>query len=484
MEEWKLTREKIKNEIYEGDKKEIDILKNKLINAIEWEERGNIYRQLSEKYKMLFWGYAEEPIIFKDTPKEEYYKRMIKDYLWNSIYHREKSLRIIKEHGVIEANYVFFMDIGLKFRYFIENRYDEYKEDDFWFEKSGNTEDEKINIIINDLDYAKRGLYYIIKNYEKKKNHEELFYWYEVMGDLYLIIQLLMNKGGKTDLLDDTKLALENYKKSKSNLKFFEEPTIHYSGIYGLPYQTNFFNPLLKSFGFKGYSQSSIDKMEFIEKRLLKRENGFEFMELSKSPFYDDKTLLNNKIELLIEKHPELIYRGLDFEDWKTVVNFIHDKVLSYNFNQRNLNNIVNKWEMEPDMQKWLQLSLEYLKYNINESFLSGREIKKGGGNCDHYYKNITISDKWKRDTNAKAYPTKINEFIDKVYKDHYGQVKYYANDSKLAVIVVVDSREYIKNNPPALVKECYDFKINEQDGIIIAIFVIQVSEITPSESK
>ena len=53
MEEWKLTREKIKNEIYEGDKKEIDILKNKLINAIEWEERGKIYRQLTEKYKML-----------------------------------------------------------------------------------------------------------------------------------------------------------------------------------------------------------------------------------------------------------------------------------------------------------------------------------------------------------------------------------------------------------------------------------------------
>ncbi len=81
MEEWKLTREKIKNDIYERDRKEIEILKNKLINAIEWEERANIYWQLSEKHKMLFWGYAEELIIFEDTPKEEYYKQPCPHYL-------------------------------------------------------------------------------------------------------------------------------------------------------------------------------------------------------------------------------------------------------------------------------------------------------------------------------------------------------------------------------------------------------------------
>ncbi len=36
-----------------------------------------------------------------------------------------------------------------------------------------------------------------------------------------------------------------------------------------------------------------------------------DYMELLKSPFHNNKTLLNNKIELLIKKHPELIYRGL-----------------------------------------------------------------------------------------------------------------------------------------------------------------------------
>jgi len=33
LEEWKLTRERVKNEIYAIDKKEVDLLKEKLSNA-------------------------------------------------------------------------------------------------------------------------------------------------------------------------------------------------------------------------------------------------------------------------------------------------------------------------------------------------------------------------------------------------------------------------------------------------------------------
>jgi len=97
VEEWKLTREEVKNEIYEKDRNEIGILKEKLINTSESKEKANIYWQLSEKFKLLFWGYAEESAIFKDTSKEEYYKQLEKDYLWNSIYYREKFLQIVKQ---------------------------------------------------------------------------------------------------------------------------------------------------------------------------------------------------------------------------------------------------------------------------------------------------------------------------------------------------------------------------------------------------
>ena len=102
---------------------------------------------------------------------------MEKDYLWNSIYYREKCLQIIKQNDVIEANDGIFMDVGLKYRYFIRYDYEEIKEDGFQLEKFGDALNEKINIIINDIEYAKRGMYYTIKHYEKDNNHEELFIW-------------------------------------------------------------------------------------------------------------------------------------------------------------------------------------------------------------------------------------------------------------------------------------------------------------------
>ena len=486
VEEWKLTREKIKNEIYEKDRNEIGILKEKLVNTSNSEDKANIYWQLSEKHNLLFWGYAEESAIFKNTSKEEYYKKLEKDYLWASIYYREKCLQIIKQNDAIEANDGMFMDVGLKYRYFIRYDYEEIKEDGFHLEKFGNTGNEKINIIINDLEYSKRGMYYTIKHYEKENNHEEVFIWCEVMGDLYLIIQLLLIEGGRNDSLDNAKQSLEYYKNSRNNLKFFAKPTTHYDGIYGLPYQTNFFDPLLKSNGFKGYSHSSIDKMEFIEKELLKKERGLEYIDYLDSSFLDNKTILNYKIEKLLIRYPALMHKKTDLNDWKIVLHFIHDHFLSYNFNQRDLNNLVDSWKKEDDMQKWIQQKINvFLIEKRNEpSFHSVREAKSGGGSCDHNYKKIPICDKWKRDSNAKTYPVKIDEFIDKVYKKHYGQVKSYADDVKLAVMIVVDSREVIRKKNPDMVKNCYELKTNEQDGVITAIFVIQVSDITPSNRK
>jgi len=483
MEEWKLTREQVKNEIYENDRNELGILKQKLISVINSEDKANIYWQLSEKYKLLFWGYAEEAIIFKDTSKEEYYKQLEKDYLWNSIYYREKCIQIIKQDNSIEANDGIFMDVGLKYRYFIKYDYEEIKVDELRFEKHGDTSNEKINIIINDLKYAIRALYYKINHYEKEKNHEELFCSYEIIGDLYLIIQLLLIEGEKKDLLDNAKQALDYYKKSREVLKFFARPTTHYGGIYGLSYQINFYDPLLKSHGFQGYSLSSIYKMEFIEKELLNKKRGMEYMEYQ---FLPNIPILNNRIDILIKNNPILNYKKVEFEDWKTVLSFIHNEILSYNFEQCYLNNIIETWKREDDMQKWFQRELERSIRDVkNEpSFYTGRETKKGGGDCDHYYKRIPICDKWKRDSNSKNYPTDISDFIDKVYKDHYKQVKSYADDVKLAILIVVDSREVTRIKNPDMVKDCYEIKVNKKDCVITAIFVIQVNNTYPSQRK
>lgn len=484
VEEWKLTREKVKNKLYETDRNELSILKERLANVSNSDDKANLYWLLFEKYKLLFWGYTEEVAIFKDTIKEEYYKQLEKDYLWNAIYYREKCLQIIKRNEAIEANDQIFMDVGLKYRYFIKYDYDEIKEDGLRFEKFGNVKKEKINIIINDISYAIRGMYYEINYFEKSNDHEELFCLYEIMGDLYLIIRLLLIEGGRKDLLDNGKQALMYYKESREVLKFYAKPTISYEGIYGLSYQVNFFEPLLKTHGFRGFFLSSIDKMEFIEKVLLKKESGMEYKEYSH--FLDNKLILENRISNLTDKYPILIHKQMDFEDWKTVLYFVHDKILSFNFEQRNINNILASWKGEADMQKWIQLLIDtFIREMRNDPpFFTVREPKKGGGNCDHTYRRIPICDKWKRDTNSGIYPTKIAKFIDKVYNEHYGQVKSYADDIKLAVMIVVDSRQETRNKSPDMVRDCYSIKVNQQDGIITAIFVVQVSDIPPSKRK
>ena len=483
MEEWKVTREEVKNKLYEEDRLELIALKKKLNEASNSDDRANLYWQLSEKYKMLFWGYAEEVAIFKDTPREEYYKQLEKEYLWNNIYYHEKCLQIIKHKDAIEGNGGIFMDVGLKYRYFIRNNYEEIKVDDLHFEKHGDTSNEKINIIINDLKHAIRALYYEINHYEKEDNHEELFSSYEIIGDLYLIIQLLLIEGDKRDLIDNAKQALNYYKKSREALKFFAKPNTHYGGIYGLPYQVNFYESLLKTHGFQGYSQSSVYKMEFIENDLLNKESGKEYIE--HSHFNNNKEILNNRIAILTDKFPNLKYRG-EFDDWKAVLLFVHDTILCYNFEDRFLNNIIKTWKREDDMQKWVQLliNISLRKMKNVPSFYTVREGEKGGGDCDHTYKYIPICDKWKRGSNSANYPIKVSEFIDKVYKDHYEQVKSYADDVKLAVMIVVDSRKVTRERNPDMVKNCYEIKVNKQDGIITAIFVIQVVDNTPSQRR
>ncbi len=211
-----------------------------------------------------------------------------------------------------------------------------------------------------------------------------------------------------------------------------------------------------------------------------------DYMEYLDSQHLPNKTLLENKLAKLTNKCRVLKYRETDFEDWRTVLYFIHNQILTHNYENRDLNNVVRNWSREDDMQKCIQgLINRFIIEERNEPpFSSGRERIIGGGKCDHYYKGIPISDKWIRDTNAKSYPTEINKFINKIYELHYEQVKSYAHNIKLAVMIVVDSREETKKNTPDMVKDCYDFRVNDEDGIVTAIFVIQISDNTPSKRR
>lgn len=486
------TREEVTKEIYKKVFEKIEYLTESIKSSEDWKSELNLLLNLSEEYTQLYYAYRDFPDLSKDYPlKYEFYIQLIKDYMWKSIYYREKALNIIKEHRLIEVNSYIFMDVYLKYKFFIEYgfkfRYDE-NEKDFHLEIHGEAFKDNINIVINDLKYANSGIYYSIKYFEKEKNHEELFIWYEIRSDIYLIIQLLLMMTGK-GLLDNAKLSLNCYKKSRENLQMISEPTTSYDGIYGYPYQVNFFDEILKSNGFRGYSRSGVEKMKFIEKNILMKDSKdyFEYKNYSKRDFLPSKERLDKKIQEQLEEYP-YIHLNRNFNDWWVAIQYFHDLLLN-NYDQRYLNTYVDKWKYEGDMQKFLQVGINYhLRKQNEQPCNSGREVKKGGGNSDHYYKNIPICDKWIRDYGKRSYSTKVFEFIDQVYEEYKGQFLSYIQNVKLGIIVIVDSRtETRENKSPEIVDNCYKFKVikvNKEIAMIFGIFVLQILDISPSKRK
>jgi hypothetical protein len=207
-----------------------------------------------------------------------------------------------------------------------------------------------------------------------------------------------------------------------------------------MPYQTNFFDMLLKQSGFwSGYYGSVQDKKNFAEWIFNDCPKEFKpYCEKSDRDFLPSKEKIDKKIQDLIEENPSLKFNR-NIDDWKAVIEHFH-RLLLHNYKERYLNTYVDNWKREDDMQKWMQREIDQHLVQNKPSFTSGREVTIGGGNCDHYYKNIPICDKWKRDSNASSFPIKIFDFVDKVYENHKAQFFSYVQDVKLGVIVIVDS--------------------------------------------
>ena len=499
------TKDNIIKEIAKPTFDAIASMESELSTELDTDRKGTIYLNLSKEYKTMFYQYKDfldEGMckICEDENKikcyeknqiQKHYIQLSKGYLWKSVYYREKLLIMIKELGVIDyySNSNIFMDVDLKYRYFVEYSYTfkpDENEKDFYFDVFGETQNESINTIINDLRSANRAYYYIIKRYEEDKNYEELSIWYEVRGDLYLAIQLLLMQAGE-GLSDNAKLAYDCYKKRFENLQMFADPKTAYGGIVGMPYQTNFFDMLLKQSEFWGSYYGSVqDKKNLAEWILNDCPKEFKpYGEKSDRDFLPSKERFDKRIQDLFEENPSLKFNS-NIDDWKAVIEYFHSLLL-YHYKERYLNTYVDNWKREDDMQKWVQREIDQHLVQNKPPFTSGREATMGGGNCDHYYKNIPICDKWKRDSNASSYPIKIFDFVDKVCEKLKAQFFSYVQDVKLGVIVIIDSRTVTKENKnPDAVDCCYRFKVDKINNIDVcyAIFVFQVLDKTPSERK
>ncbi|MFX1345717.1 MAG: hypothetical protein ACFFAI_11465 [Promethearchaeota archaeon] len=504
------TKDNIIKEIAKPTLDGIASMESELSTELDTDRKGTIYLNLSKEYKMMFYQYkdflnegmckiCEDENKIKCNEKnqtQKHYVQLAKKYLWKSVYYREKLLIMIKELGVIDypSNSNIFMDVDLKYRYFVEYGYTfkpNENEKDFYFDVFGETQNESINSIINDLRYANRAYYYVIKRYEEDKNYEELSVWYEVRGDLYLAIQLLLLQAGE-GLSDNAKLAYDCYKKRFENLQMFADPKTAYGGIIGMPYQTNFFDILLKEYKIH-FVYESIQFKKNLAKWICdgnKPKKFNSYIQKTDIDFLPEEDKFKEKLNQEVTDIYPNIQHNPYWSNWRNLINFIHNKLIQ-NWNEQPLKNLTKKWTDEKDMHYWLQDKLDSLLFIKNEpQFQSIREVPSAGGNADHWFKHIHIEDKWIRDSSTyKSYPFEVNELIEYLWKEHKPQICSYAQQNKLGLLVAIDSRDEIRKNPsPPYLFNCYDFKIDEDEmsncGICIAIFVFQVLNITPSKRK
>ena len=168
------TKDNIIKDIAKPTLDTIESMESELLTELDTNRKGTIYLNLSKEYKTMFYQYkdflnegmckiCEDENRIKCNEKnkiQKHYVQLAKKYLWKSVYYREKLLIMIKELCVIDypSNSNIFMDVDLKYRYFVEYGYtfkSDENEKDFYFDIFGETQNESINTIINDLKYAK-----------------------------------------------------------------------------------------------------------------------------------------------------------------------------------------------------------------------------------------------------------------------------------------------------------------------------------------
>jgi hypothetical protein len=240
LEDWEQTHAaKLTSEI-----KELLITKNKLLENLK-----NI-KDLSGKYS-AFWNLKEnfEQLKHKFISLQIWtrvkFEKEIDFYLCCEIYYFELCFSMLKEkYGAKNVDLRHFLNATqIEYEYFIKKN---YKLPDHFinagFELEGVSNIPKLNLVINNIRNAQANLEILLEQDEKKQNHKDLFLYYEVMGDLYIHIYLLLKGLRDIDfqkLDENLRSAYYYYYRSVENKKIFMEKEgdyrTHYDGLHGWP---------------------------------------------------------------------------------------------------------------------------------------------------------------------------------------------------------------------------------------------------------
>lgn len=235
--------ESISNKFLDEIKSEVSELESEYGNILELQNKKV---EKKEKYTN-YWRLKEisGELKFKyrllDSWSKSDYKNYVNKYICREIYYFEKCFLMLKD--LYDPKYIYFQhylkSANLEFEYFFEgnNSYPkEFIKDSF--DIQGITDDFRINLILNNFKKAQENLKLIIDNINDKSNDpKELFLYYEVLGDLYLHVFIIIKKSrsGVERVLDYLNqgyyyyLVSNKYKESVER----QNPATSYDGLHG-----------------------------------------------------------------------------------------------------------------------------------------------------------------------------------------------------------------------------------------------------------
>ncbi|MFW9878028.1 MAG: hypothetical protein ACFFG0_33525 [Candidatus Thorarchaeota archaeon] len=402
------------------------------------------------------------------------------DFQWKTILYQEKARRMIKDMNLVPPNYVFFNDIYIEYYWFIEKNMAVLEESEL-FDQWTPTPSPGLNIILNNLIYTQSGIKLILNHSEETNNLENLYLYYEVMGDLYFLMFLLIKKiYNETAGITYLYFATKSYEKSIQNKNLTERKEIHREGIVGFDYQDILYR-LFEEEGIKGAIYNVNSKLSFISQKYK-----YDIRDLS-IIFEDEPVDFKKPVLKKINDHLKVIglfdNNNLDSHDraWKLILEKLGFCLLHAFHDTHFYRKWAEKWEVEKQMDLWFAERFYQL---VTENKLSyTRESMVGGGKCEHIINRIPIEDKIVDMSDG----IKITDFLEKKYREYYPQTRQYAlGESKYAVILITDRRPEIKRGiiSPSAPENCILFRHNKEDNIWCAIFVFQVFTKTPSQLK
>jgi len=300
MEEWK-------KQLENRNKSDVDILIENNKNLVEkisisddkelilssyWQIRKNY-----EKMKHLYSGLLK---FVSKTYNDDYIEAF-----YNEIHYYEKLLqnwRIFYPENNIRYDY--YIELAeIEYSFFIKNKLSmpkELREEIFHYHYKEVEKDQvNISIILNNLKLAQKILEINALQNHLKKEHDELFIIYDVIGNLLICIHELINLNRDNITTELDSLIIQsyiNFMLSYESKLVNEEPTVYREGIVNMPY-IDLFNKFFNKEDFVSY-HSVEKKIEFLKNN---------YSELLQNTFITKKLEeIEDKGRLLLEKKIEV----------------------------------------------------------------------------------------------------------------------------------------------------------------------------------